>query len=188
MEPGFARLPAPEIGTIANTLAFLFQHTMEWTPVGVRSLGGPGHFEQTESVTYGVSAEQGLELARTVGIEIGGEAKVPFGRVSTELSAEWSKLTRSTIRIEAQRETTTHLSYEVPAGGMDIALWRLDSRLTRRLILRPGKQLPPEPLPHWVEMAIAARPILIDIPTGITQAKTRMAETIHAVKVAEREP
>ena len=96
-------------------------------------------------------------------------------KASTELSAEWSKVTRSTVKIEAQREATTNLSYDVPADGMDIALWRLDSRLTRRLMLRPGKHLPPEPLPHWVDMAIAARASVVDIPTNITQAKTRMA-------------
>jgi len=187
MEPGFARLPAFEIGAIANTLAFLFQHTMTWTLLWARSVGGPAHFEQTESVTYGVSSEQGLELARTVGMKVGGEAEFWIGKISTELSAEWSKLTRSTIRIEAQREASTHLSYEVPAGGMDIALWRLDSRLTRRLILRPGKELPPEPLPQWVEMAIAARSSLVDIPTGITQAKTRMTGMTRGVKVNELE-
>ncbi|SRR5271166_529568 len=186
IEPDFDRLPRFQIGAIANTLTFLFNHTMTWTLVWARSEGGPGHFEQTESVAYGVSAEQGLELARTVGMKVGADFDFLAGSVSSKLSAEWSKLTRSTVRIEARREADCQLSYDIPAGGMDIALWRLDSMLTRQLILRPGKHLPLDPLPHWVDIAIAARVILINIPTEITQTKTRITGIIPPAQPARQ--
>lgn len=172
-EPGFGRMTEQTLVTAANTLAFLFEHARVWTLLWAKSIGGPGHFEQSESVTYGISAEQSLELARKAGMKATAEGGVKVVKLTGELSGEWSKLTRATFRAEAQRDASTTLSYDIPIGGMDIALWRLDSRLSRRIVIRPGQELPPEPLPHWVELAVAARTSEVVIPTGITRAMSR---------------
>lgn len=174
VEPGFTRLPEQAIVAAANTLGFLFVHARTWTLLWAKSIPGPGHFEQTESVTYGVSTEQGIELARKVGLKADGGLDFTLGKIHAEASAEWSRLTRDTFKLETQRETSTTLSYDVPADGMDIALWRLDSQLTRRLVIRVGRQLPSDPLPAWVEAAVAARASQITVPLGITRAITRM--------------
>lgn len=173
-EPGFADMSAYTAVTITSTLTFLFQHTRVWTLLWAESVAGPARFEDSRTVRSGVSIDKTVELARTAGLKLTGEGDLWVVKASAEVSAQWSKLTRSTIRVDTENETKRALEFTVPPGGMDIALWQLESRLTRRLILRPGRHLPEEPLPHWVETAIATPVRSVAILTSITQSVTRM--------------
>lgn len=173
-EPGFAHRPRAELTTIANTLTFLFQHTKAWTLLWAESVAGPSQFEDNRRVRCGVSVDQSRQLALAAGIKTKAEGDLWAVSASAEISAEWSKLTNSTVRIEGETEFTRSLTFTVPAGGMDIALWQLESRLTRRLILRPGQRLP-DPVPAWVEVAIAVPVRSSVVLTSITRSITRTA-------------
>lgn len=172
-EQGFAVLSPEHLTAVANTLTFLFQHTKVWSLLWAESVAGPATFRDTRTVRWGVGVEKSRELARTAGLKVEAEGDVWVAKASAELSAEWSKLTQSTVRIDVETETTRELEFDVPAGGMDIALWQLESRLTRRLVLRPRRHLPPEPLPHWVETAIATPVRSIVMPVNLTRSTTR---------------
>ncbi|WP_290054344.1 hypothetical protein [Amycolatopsis solani] len=173
-EPGFFGLPQAELADAANTLTFLFQHTKVWRLLWAESVAGPALFRDSRTVRSGVGQEVSRELARTVGLELSGKGDVWVVNVSGELSAEWSKLTQSMVRIETETEFKRELEFDVPAGGMDIALWQLESRLTRRLILRPHHHLPPDPLPDWAETAIATAVKSTSILTNVTRSLTRL--------------
>ncbi|MEV4806313.1 hypothetical protein AB0K18_40495 [Nonomuraea sp. NPDC049421] len=154
-EPAFSALPSARLREIASLLAFLFQHTRVWHLVWVESVPGPGIFEDSRTIRAGTSKESVAELARTVGMDVELEGGLWVATAKAKLSAEWSKLTRSTVCIGTETETRGALTLPVPSGGMDIALWQLESRLTRRLALRPGVRLSPDPQPAWVEMAMS---------------------------------
>jgi hypothetical protein len=174
-EQGFASLTAAETAEAANTLTFLFQHTKVWTLLWAESIAGPSLFKDSRTVRSGVGVEKSKELALTAGITAKGEWDMWMVKASAELSAEWSKLTQSTVRLDMETEFTRELEFDVPAGGMDIALWQLEARLTRRLILRTGANLPPDPIPEWAEMAIATPARSTTVMTSITRSTTRTA-------------
>jgi hypothetical protein len=174
-EQGFLGLGRADRFTVANTLTYLFQHTKVWTLLWAESVAGTAVFKDSRTVRCGVGVEKSKELALTAGLDVMLEADIWFASAAVDLSAEWSKLTQSTVRIDVESEFTRELEFEVPAGGMDIALWQLESRLTRRLILRPGKRLPPDPLPGWAETAIATPIRSIAILTSVTRSMTRTA-------------
>lgn len=174
-EQGFAGLAPRETTAVANTLTFLFQHTKVWKLLWADSVAGPALFKDSRTVRCGVSVEKTKELAVTAGLQVKAEAEMWIASASADLSTEWSKLTQSTVRIDTETEFTRELEFDVPPGGMDIALWQMESRLTRRLILRPGAHLPPDPLPHWAETAIATPIRSIAMLTSITRSMTRTA-------------
>lgn len=172
-EPGFALLPRASIEAAANTLAFLFQHTQTWRLAWVESVAGPSHFKDSRKVRVGLSNTTMIELARTAGIEVEGSGSIVVADISAEVTAKWSKLTQSTVTIDVEEEFTRVLDFDIPPGGMDIALWQLESQLTRRLVLRPGLQLPPDPLPRWVESALAAQICSVTLASAVTQSVIR---------------
>lgn len=174
-EPGWAGLPTRKIDTISGILTFLFQQTKTWTLVWAESVAGPARFGSVRTVRSGAGIEEARELARTAGMKVGAEGDVWVAAASAELSSEWTKLTNSKVRIDNEAESTRVLQFDVPPGGMDIALWQLEVRLTRRLVLRPGARLP-EPLPDWVEIAIASPVRSVRIPTDITRSLTRTVD------------
>lgn len=179
-EQGFAGLVPKDIVVIANTLTFLFQHTKVWKLLWADSVAGPALFKDSRTVRCGMGVEKTKELALTAGLQVTAEGDVWIGKAAAELSAEWSKLTQSTVRIDTETEFTRELNFEVPVGGMDIALWQLESRLTRRLVLRPGVRLPPDPLPHWVELAIATPVRSTAVLTSVTCSTTRSASSVSS--------
>ncbi|WP_214407874.1 hypothetical protein [Pseudonocardia lacus] len=175
-EPGFAGLPRSDLLAAANSLAYLYQHTKSWVLIWAESIAGPAAFKDSRTVRCGVGQEKSKELALSAGLTLKAEGDVWLASASAELSTEWSKLTQSTVRIDVESEFTRELEFDVPPGGRDIALWQLESRLTKRLVQRPNVALPPDPLPEWVEIAIATPPRTTTVLTAITQTITRLAE------------
>jgi len=55
---------------------------------------------------------------------------------------------------------------------MDIALWQLEERLTRRLALRRGVSLQ-DPLPKWIDTALTVPVRSIRVPTAVLRTVTR---------------
>ncbi|KUN17315.1 hypothetical protein AQJ23_40960 [Streptomyces antibioticus] len=172
-ESGFAALTTHELSAAAHTLTYKFGHVQRWRLLWAVSLDGPSQFGDARTVRHGVSEETARELADSIGVE----AKLDVKFLAAQASRQWSRLTRSTISVNAESEFTRTLTYEVPAEGMDIALWQLESQLIRRLELRPGAVLPPDPVPRWVGLAVAARSRsrVITVPTNVVRARTRKA-------------
>jgi hypothetical protein len=172
-EPGFSGLSSSDLRAASQTLTFRLGHVQRWRLLWAVSADGPGQFSDERTVRVGVSEETARELATTIGLE----AKTDVFFLAAQASAQWSRLTRSTISVNTESEFTRTLSYDVPEGGMDIALWQLESQLVRRLELRPGAALPPDPVPRWVELAVTARARtrVINVPTNVVRVLTRRA-------------
>ncbi|MGW0871490.1 hypothetical protein ACWD3Z_13505 [Streptomyces sp. NPDC002740] len=172
-EPGFGTLAPAQLDTASELLTFRLGHAQRWRLLWVVSTDGPSQFTDERTVRVGVSEETARELATTIGLE--AKLDIPF--LAAQASAQWSRLTRSTISVNTESEFTRTLSYDVPEGGLDIALWQLESQLIRRLELRAGAALPPDPMPRWVELAVTARARsrVITVPTNVVRVLTRRA-------------
>ncbi|MGW6525455.1 hypothetical protein [Streptomyces sp. NPDC054962] len=172
-EPGFGTLASSQLGAASEVLTFRLGHVQRWRLLWVVSTDGPSQFTDERTVRVGVSEETARELATTIGLE--AKLDIPF--LAAQASAQWSRLTRSTISVNTESEFTRTLSYDVPESGLDIALWQLESQLVRRLELRAGAALPPDPMPRWVELAVTARARtrVITVPTNVVRVLTRRA-------------
>ncbi|MCX5204128.1 hypothetical protein OG897_22085 [Streptomyces sp. NBC_00237] len=176
-EPGFAVLPSAVLAEVADCLTFIFEHTRFWDLLFVESVAGPSQFSESRTVQAGVSRETAIQLGRTVGLDISAEGDVWLAKTKAELTTEWTKLTNNTVRIDTETQLTRAVEYPVPDGGMDIAMWQLGSRFMRRLILRRGAHLPPDPIPAWAEMALAVPPRLATVPSTVVRTMTRTRES-----------
>ncbi|MDR6977676.1 hypothetical protein J2X68_004395 [Streptomyces sp. 3330] len=172
-EPGFGTLAPSQLDAASRVLTFRLGHVQRRRLLWVVSTDGPSQFTDERTVRVGVSEEPARELATTIGLE--AKLDIPF--LAAQASAQWSRLTRSTISVNTESEFTRTLSYDVPEGGLDIALWQLESQLVRLLELRAGAALPPDPLPPWVEPAATARARsrVITVPTNVVRVLTRRA-------------
>ncbi|WP_062641586.1 hypothetical protein [Streptomyces maremycinicus] len=172
-EPCFDTLAPTQLSAASQALTFRLGHVQRWRLLWVVSADGPGQFTDERTVRVGVTEETARELATTIGLE--AKLDIPF--LAAQASAQWSRLTRSTISVNTESEFTRTLSYDVPEGGLDIALWQLESQLLRRLELRAGAALPPDPMPRWVELAVTtrARSRVITVPTNVVRVLTRRA-------------
>ena len=171
-DPDFRGLSRLTLVTAANTLTFQLAHIQRWRLLWVESTPGPSRFSDVRTVRVGVTEDVARELARTVAVDVKGSISI----IAAQAGAHWSRLTRSTVSIRAEAEFTRTLEYDIPAVGMDIALWQLESQLIRRLQLRPNASLPPDPVPRWVELAITAEVRSVTVPASITRVVTRTGQ------------
>ncbi len=172
-EDRFSSLSFRDIADAANALTMVFEHRYVWKLVWVQSISTPGKVSDTRKIRRGVGTDKSLELARTAGVDFEASGDVWVLAAATKLSAEWSRLTRSSVRIDMEEECERSIEIDVPAGGMDVALWQVESQLSRRIVTRRGAELPNDPLPDWCEYAIQARSRLIAVPTAITKVRHR---------------
>jgi len=172
-EPGFASLPKRRVDKISRMLTFLFLRTREWALIWAESVSGPARrYQIVHRIRRGVGAEEIRELARTVAFRTGASIGLLAANVSVALGREWSKFTNSHVHFDAEEEITRVLEFDVPPGGMDIALWQLEERLTRRLALRRGVSLQ-DPLPKWIDTALTVPVRSIRVPTAVLRTVTR---------------
>lgn len=168
-EAPFDTLWPAELATAADTLTFVFDRMQRWRLVWVETVPGPGRFVTRRSVQVGAGEEAMRTASRTAGLEVKGSAPVLSGAASHE----WSRATQSSVTLARQTELERSIELDIPEEGMDIALWQLEDVLRRQIALRPGAELPPDPLPRWVEMAVSSRPIEMHLGSHVTRVTKR---------------
>jgi hypothetical protein len=167
-DPLFNGLTEQELADAANNLTFVFRHQQRWRLHWVESVPGPAQFSDTRRVEVGVTHEAATELTKAVK----GSAKVNIFTVAVDASAEWTKVTRSTVNIVLTQESTRNVTYDVPEPGMDIALWQLESILSRSMALRPNEHVRAD-VPRWIERALQHGDRSVVVPTTTTRIMVR---------------
>ena len=160
----FRALSANDLTSAANTLTFVFSVAKEWRRVASESVSGPARFKDGRTMNYGLSKEAAEEVTRTVGLSGGADLKL----LVANASREWTTMTQTTLNLHLEVETTREVEFQIDAPGATIERWQRFTILTRRLRLRPGADLPPDPLPRWVELAVAMAVTQVEVPSDET--------------------